>query len=837
MKRKVLSLLLTLALCLSLVPMTAMPVHADGTPAYVSYSLNGSLDAGGWLDNAIKVVKKADQSLVYTLDTPSSTNGTMTLEEGVEYQFIWVKGSSVYGSYNFSYGGNVFLKGSSNDFNNFPDGKILFEGSFPITYYDLYIANTQVNSANANDLSMMINGVDVAAGGEAKYDSTTNTLTLKDASIDGASHSSDGNYATIAVMSSINTLNINFDGNNTIGCESNTNGMCNALGGLYTNFVFTGADDNAVLTINARTTATAENGAVRCASFTVNKGTVNCVAPEEQYTGNNYKNNPYGMTLNASSGDLLTVNGGKLVCKGWAPIVASPLEGRVAANTQLKGSENYDGTNLSAYDYDTNGYYSSGKFVGTYRYVEATPVTPITVFFEVDGGQVSPASKSVMSGETYGEFPAPQKDGFAFDGWILCEGGGVRLIDKDYWTKVPLFRLATAKDDQSWDGNSYSNFLVGNTIVFDVTFNDTTPTGLEINDRNVASSLYTIDGNHIYGRIEIISDYINGRHHFMDIITANLSSDYTIDKFYVIDPNGKTAITADSTVAMSETHALLAKWVPAYTVNIGPGKYMSLDSGTESQTVLDGSAMTDVVYKADEGYYFPADYETVPVNGIGVTRNSFTQITVSGTPTANTTFYPADATAKTKPATPSVVATDCTTESNDDGTITGVDNTMEYQKSGDTAWTAITGSTVEGLTPGAYSVRIAETDTTLASDAASVSIAEYVVVPKVDAPAFTPASGTTFTESLDITISIPDNATVYYTTDKSDPSETNGIMTTGAAITLTETTTLKAIAISTDANYDNSAIVTATYSKTTPSTGGGGGASSQNKPSGLWEWY
>ena len=252
----------------------------------------------------------------------------------------------------------------------YADHVIITEKPVP---YDLYIAGTQVNADNARDLTV-IEGVSVAEGGEASFDPETNTLTLKDASIDGTSYYNYGNYATISVMSSIETLNISFSGTNTIGCEGNTNGMSNALGGLYTAFVFTGADD-AVLNINARTTPTAENGAARVGSITVNSGTVCCVAPEEQYTGNNYQNNPYGITLNATSGDLLTVNGGKLICKGWAPVVAGPLEGRVSEGTELRGSANYDGSGLEDYDYSTNGYYNgSSKFQGTYRYVEATPL-------------------------------------------------------------------------------------------------------------------------------------------------------------------------------------------------------------------------------------------------------------------------------------------------------------------------------------------------------------------------------------------------------------------------------------------------------------------------------
>ena len=81
----------------------------------------------------------------------------------------------------------------------------------------------------------------------------------------------------------------------------------------------------------------------------------------------------------------------------------------------------------------------------------------------------------------------------------------------------------------------------------------------------------------------------------------------------------------------------------------------------------------------------------------------------------------------------------------------------------------------------------------------------------VYAPAFTPADGTTFTESLSVTLSCQTGgATIYYTTDGSTPSSTNGTAYT-AAINLTETTTIKAIAYDDDGNSSN--VATATYTK------------------------
>ncbi len=75
----------------------------------------------------------------------------------------------------------------------------------------------------------------------------------------------------------------------------------------------------------------------------------------------------------------------------------------------------------------------------------------------------------------------------------------------------------------------------------------------------------------------------------------------------------------------------------AYNVSITAGENMTktTSSGAESQDNV-SSAITDVVYTADDGYYFPTDYSVAAVNGISITRNDYTQITVSGTPSADT---------------------------------------------------------------------------------------------------------------------------------------------------------------------------------------------------------
>lgn len=88
------------------------------------------------------------------------------------------------------------------------------------------------------------------------------------------------------------------------------------------------------------------------------------------------------------------------------------------------------------------------------------------------------------------------------------------------------------------------------------------------------------------------------------------------------------------------TYASYADMVIAYSVGITSNAKLIRDenSGAENQVSLDNAPIKDIVYTTVEDYYFPEDYcDTLSNKGITVTRNSDTQITISGTPTSD--FY------------------------------------------------------------------------------------------------------------------------------------------------------------------------------------------------------
>ena len=115
-------------------------------------------------------------------------------------------------------------------------------------------------------------------------------------------------------------------------------------------------------------------------------------------------------------------------------------------------------------------------------------------------------------------------------------------------------------------------------------------------------------------------------------------------------------------------------------------------------------------------------------------------------------------------------------------------------------------------------VRIPGTDTQKAS--AVTSSTQTAPKLTVAAPVFKPDGATSFrgTQMVEIYCATP-GASIYYTTDGTTPTSTGTIYS--GAISLTSTTTIKAIAVKADMN--DSAVAEATFTRRSSSGGGGGG--------------
>ena len=167
-----------------------------------------------------------------------------------------------------------------------------------------------------------------------------------------------------------------------------------------------------------------------------------------------------------------------------------------------------------------------------------------------------------------------------------------------------------------------------------------------------------------------------------------------------------------------------------YTVTVTAGANMTT-TGSATQNVNIGDAMAEIIYTAADGYYFPTDYTVAAVNGITVTRIDFTQIKVSGTPTAATNITLTAPTAKTKEATPTAVFT---ANGTDSGKLTGIAAGMKYRIN-DGAWVDITATEANLTGLSACTITIMKSGngtTTLDSDE------QTITVTKAAKPALTP---------------------------------------------------------------------------------------------------
>ena len=114
---------------------------------------------------------------------------------------------------------------------------------------------------------------------------------------------------------------------------------------------------------------------------------------------------------------------------------------------------------------------------------------------------------------------------------------------------------------------------------------------------------------------------------------------------------------------------------------------------------------------------------TAEITGVAADKDIQVVKKGDGTATADSDAQIIDVTQAAIPV--GIGKTDCTTAAQNDGTITGVDSTMEYRLSSASEWTSISGNTVSGLANGTYDVRVKANGTVLASEVAAVTIGAH----------------------------------------------------------------------------------------------------------------
>lgn len=139
-------------------------------------------------------------------------------------------------------------------------------------------------------------------------------------------------------------------------------------------------------------------------------------------------------------------------------------DGSKTTPVSLSATKSFDFVNTTRSTKDITKYFGvwiAGTYGSNYsNQAKATcTVTPASYLVTLDpnGGRVSPASKVVTYGKTYGTLPTPTRTGYDFDGWYTRQSSGIK-VDKNtsVGTNPPTTLYA------HWKGKTYTVSLDAN---------------------------------------------------------------------------------------------------------------------------------------------------------------------------------------------------------------------------------------------------------------------------------------------------------------------------------------------------------------------------------------
>ena len=188
----------------------------------------------------------------------------------------------------------------------------------------------------------------------------------------------------------------------------------------------------------------------------------------------------------------------------------------------------------------------------------------VTVTFNPNGGNVSPTTKTVTIGSSYGTLPTPTRTGYKFDGWYTKSSGG---------TKVTSSTTVTTASDHTlyahWTANTYK-------VTFDANGGSC----------STASKNVTFDAK--YGDLP-----------------EPTRTGYTFSGWYTATSGGMK-VTKDTKVATAKNHTLYAIWKPnTYKVTFDAN---GGSCATESKNVTFDAKYGELPEPSRTGYTFDGWY-------------------------------------------------------------------------------------------------------------------------------------------------------------------------------------------------------------------------------------
>ena len=291
----------------------------------------------------------------------------------------------------------------------------------------------------------------------------------------------------------------------------------------------------------------------------------------------------------------------------------------------------------------------------TYEFTGSIP-KKVTVSFNGNGGTVSPATKTVNVGETYGDLPTASRSNYTFDGWYTDASAGTEITSSSsvtetsahtiyaHWSKTKAMVTLNANGGsvsptsvEVFMGDYYSNLptptrsgysfagwytaATGGTLVSSSTqVTDSSARTLyahwKENVVKVTVSLNANGGTVSSGTLELVVGGTYGN------LPTPTKSGYTFNGWYTAANNG-TKIEANSTVTNANSHTLYAQWteiITSVTVSLSPNMSGATVSPS-SVVVAIGSTYGDLPTPAKADYKFEGWY-TSSIGGTLVTSTT-----------------------------------------------------------------------------------------------------------------------------------------------------------------------------------------------------------------------
>ena len=142
--------------------------------------------------------------------------------------------------------------------------------------------------------------------------------------------------------------------------------------------------------------------------------------------------NSKGSVANAQPGDIIAYE--TSTAWGHVEIVTEKLSGGkiTSIGGNRKGSNGSEETSLRTVYEGT----WAQKYITYIIRPNYKQLTKLTVSFDANGGTVSPTSKQIVSGQTYGTLPTPTRSGYTFLDWFDAQSGGNPVKSSNTVTKT-----------------------------------------------------------------------------------------------------------------------------------------------------------------------------------------------------------------------------------------------------------------------------------------------------------------------------------------------------------------------------------------------------------------